>query len=244
VAGIVHTYDQHLAQMPHVLLVPPWITPNVPSTAGRDARSLRLPGAGELLALDYPISPRGLNEEPTLPGTRTLARLISTGPGDIAWTDPPILEQDSDDRAVALCRSIEPRHGIVPAMRAALECAPGGCQEGSASMSERWHPTTPDVYDRLRGCTVYSSDNEKLGTIRAVLCTETPAAMVAASHYLRVDPGVIKRLFGDQEEVYIPEAMIQHVDTSRDTVVLEVTRDRVQYETWTRPVDLGACRRS
>ena len=115
--------------------------------------------------------------------------------------------------------------------------------ERTASMSTTtWNPTTHDEYDMLNGFDVYSSDNEKLGTIKEVC--HPAAAMPAArgGHYFRVDPGKLKKLFSDQDEVFVAETMIREVRTDDDRVILSVPKDRVQNEEWGRPHDFDTYR--
>jgi ribosomal 30S subunit maturation factor RimM len=111
-------------------------------------------------------------------------------------------------------------------------------------MSSTWHPTTHADYDTLKGFDVYSSDDEKLGTIKEVLHPQTTGRMVTGGHYFRVDPGALKKLFSDQDEVFVAETMIRRVDAAEDKVVLEVTKDRIQHETWSQPADFDTYRRT
>jgi hypothetical protein len=105
-----------------------------------------------------------------------------------------------------------------------------------------WNPTSHDEYDALHGFDVYSSDNAKLGTIKEVC--HPAAAMPAArgQHYFRVEPGTLKKLFTDQDEVFVAETMIREVRPEEDKVILSVPKDRVQDEEWSRPHDFDTYR--
>ena len=98
-----------------------------------------------------------------------------------------------------------------------------------------WNPTTHADYETLKGFDVYTSDDEKLGTIAEVChpATEMPAAR--GGHYFRVDPGTLKKLFTDADEVFVPEHLVRMVQPEDEKVILEVTKDRIQQTDWTRP---------
>ena len=107
-----------------------------------------------------------------------------------------------------------------------------------------WTPTTHEDYDTLKGFDVYSSDNEKLGTIKEV---HHPAAAMPAArggHYFRVEPGMLKKLFSDQDEVFVSETMIREVRPEDDKVILSVPKDRIQDQEWGRPHDFDTYRLS
>ena len=61
-------------------------------------------------------------------------------------------------------------------------------------------------------------------------------------HYFRVDPGALKKLFSDQDEVFVSETMIREVRPDDDKVVLSIPKDRVQHEEWGRPRDFDTYR--
>ena len=111
-------------------------------------------------------------------------------------------------------------------------------------MSTMWTPLTHEDYDTLKGFDVYTSDNEKLGTIEEVC--HPPTAMPAArgGHYFRVEPGALKKLFGGQDEIYVPETLISRVDPSDDKVILEVPKAQLDRQDWSRPVGFETFRRS
>ncbi len=111
-----------------------------------------------------------------------------------------------------------------------------------------WQPLGHDDYETLKGFDVVTSDNEKLGTIKEVLhpATQTtaPGTPVAGGHYFRVDPGALKKMFSDQDEVFVSETLIRDVRPEEDTVILSIPKASVQNTDWSRPVDFDTYRRS
>ncbi len=107
-----------------------------------------------------------------------------------------------------------------------------------------WNPTTHEEYDMLTGFDVYSSDNEKLGAIKEVC--HPAAAMPAArgGHYFRVEPGTLKKLFSDLDEVFISETIVREVRPDDNKVILSVPKDRIEHEDWGRPNDFDSYRLS
>jgi hypothetical protein len=105
-----------------------------------------------------------------------------------------------------------------------------------------WNPMTHEEYDLLNGFDVYSSDNEKLGTIKEVCHPATAMPEARGEHYFRVEPGMFKKLFSDLDEVFIAETMIRDVRPDDNRVILSVPRDRVQDEDWGRPHDFDTYR--
>jgi hypothetical protein len=106
-----------------------------------------------------------------------------------------------------------------------------------------WNPTTHADYETLKGFEVYTSDDEKLGKIAEVLHPQTTSTTVRGGHYFRVDPGAMKKLFTDQDEVFVPENLIRSVDPRDDKVILEVPKNRIQQTDWSRPSNIDAFRR-
>jgi hypothetical protein len=104
-------------------------------------------------------------------------------------------------------------------------------------------PLTHQDYDRLKGFEVFTSDNEKLGTIAEVCHPAMDMPAARGNHYFRVEPGTLKKLFTDAEEVFVPEQLIRSVDLQDDTVVLDVPKARVQQTDWSRPGDFETYRR-
>lgn len=109
-------------------------------------------------------------------------------------------------------------------------------------MSATWNPSTHDDYDILKGFEVYSADDEKLGTIKDVLHPREEMPAARGKHYFRVEPGMMKKLFSDQEEIFVPERLVQTVRSEDHRVVLEVTKDWVQGEDWATPSDVNVYR--
>lgn len=111
-----------------------------------------------------------------------------------------------------------------------------------------WQPLSHDDYETLKGFDVVTSDNEKLGTIKEILHpamqTRMTGTPVAAGHYFRVDPGALKKLFSDQDEVFLSETLIRDVRPEEDTVILSIPRASVEKTDWSRPENIGSFRRS
>jgi hypothetical protein len=93
-----------------------------------------------------------------------------------------------------------------------------------------WNPMTHADYDALKGCDVFSSDDEKVGTVDAVF--HPPAAVPTApgGHYFAVKPGLLKSLFG-ADEVYVPETAIRTVADGK--VTLGFAKDALHDQNWT-----------
>jgi hypothetical protein len=111
-------------------------------------------------------------------------------------------------------------------------------------MSTTWNPITHTDYDTLKGYDVYSSDNEKLGTIKEVLHPQMDMPAARGNHSFRVEPGMMKKLFGDRDEVFVSESLIRTVNPGDEKVVLSVAKDRLLNETWERPKNFDSFRRS
>ncbi len=107
-----------------------------------------------------------------------------------------------------------------------------------------WNPTTHEDYDTLKGFDVYSRDDEKLGTITDVLPPRDEMPLARGKHYFKVEPGMMKKLFSDQDEIFVPERLVQTVRPDDDRVILEVTKDRIEHEDWSKPRDFETFRRS
>jgi hypothetical protein len=116
-------------------------------------------------------------------------------------------------------------------------------QRKGHAMSMTWMPMTHDEYDALKGYDVYTSDNEKLGTIKEVLHPDAAMPTVRGGHYFKVEPGMLKQLFSDQDEVYVPEQVIMRVDPAEDKVVLEVPKSQLTSQNWGRPRNIDTFNR-
>jgi hypothetical protein len=110
-------------------------------------------------------------------------------------------------------------------------------------MSMTWNPQTHDEYDTLKGFDVYSSDNEKIGTIEEVFHPQAAMPQARGGHYFKVDPGMLKSLFG-ADDVFVPETTIRTVDPSEDRIILELPKSRLKDQDWSEPRNLGTFRRS
>jgi len=111
-------------------------------------------------------------------------------------------------------------------------------------MSMTWNPTTRADYDGLKGFDVYSSDSEKVGTIKEVFHPQDEMPTARSRHYFHVEPGTFKKLFSDADEVYVSERLITTVDPNEDTVILEVPKEQLKDQDWSRPPELDRFRRS
>jgi hypothetical protein len=107
-----------------------------------------------------------------------------------------------------------------------------------------WIPQSHEDYDALKGFDVYSSDDEKIGTIREVYHPAGDITTARGKHYFRVEPGMIEGLFSDIDEVYVPERMVQMVDPNEDRVILEMPKASLSRQNWNRPPELDTYRRS
>ncbi|RIK40478.1 MAG: hypothetical protein DCC58_13815 [Chloroflexi bacterium] len=106
-----------------------------------------------------------------------------------------------------------------------------------------WNPTTHQDYERLKGFEVYTSDDEKLGKIDEVFHPPVDMPQARGGHYFRVDPGMLKKLFTDQDEIFISEQMIRTVSTNDDKIVLEVPKSHIGQTDWGRPANFNTLRR-
>src|SRR5215207_2351979 len=106
-----------------------------------------------------------------------------------------------------------------------------------------WMPLTHDDYDTLKGFAVYTSDDEKLGTIQEIFHPATPMPSARGSHVFRVEPGALQKLFGGQDEVFVSERLISRVEPAEDKVILEVPKASLTQQDWRRPRDLDTFRR-
>jgi ribosomal 30S subunit maturation factor RimM len=107
-----------------------------------------------------------------------------------------------------------------------------------------WTPQQHEDYDALKGYDVYSSDNEKIGTVREIFHPQEDMATALGRHYFRIEPGMIEGLFKDVDEVYVPERLVQTVDPDEERVILEVPKGRLNEHEFGRPAEIDSFRRS
>ncbi len=107
-----------------------------------------------------------------------------------------------------------------------------------------WNPTTHTDYETLKGFDVYTSDDEKLGTIAEVCHPAIDMPAARGSHYFRVDPGTLKKLFTDADEVFVPERLVRMVTPDEQAVILDVTKSMITATDWSRPANFDTFRRS
>jgi sporulation protein YlmC with PRC-barrel domain len=121
------------------------------------------------------------------------------------------------------------------------ESAPCTAQKGSTRMSMmNWNPTTHQDYDVLKGKDVFTSDNEKIGTVDQVLHPANDST-ARDQHYFLVKPSMLDRLSG-QDELYIPATTVQMV--GEDRLVLETPTARIEAANWSQPRNVKSFRRS
>src|SRR2546430_1736313 len=102
----------------------------------------------------------------------------------------------------------------------------------SMSTTTLWNPLTHQEYETLKGFDVYTSDDEKLGTIREIFHPVTAMPTARGSHVFRVEPGALKKLFSDQDEVYVPERLISRVDLDAERVFLALPKASLSQQDW------------
>lgn len=106
-----------------------------------------------------------------------------------------------------------------------------------------WNPTTHQDYEQLKGFEVFTSDNEKLGKIDEVYHPPMDMPQARGNHYFRVNPGSLKKLFTDQDEVFVAETMIRKVEPTDDRIILEVPKSQIKQTNWSRPANYDTFRR-
>jgi sporulation protein YlmC with PRC-barrel domain len=105
-------------------------------------------------------------------------------------------------------------------------------------MSSLWNPTTHTDYDAIKGRDVYTSNNEKIGTVDQVLHAAS-ASTARDQHYFLVKPGLLDKL-GGQDELYIPATAVDMV--SEDRIVIGMTSAALEVTDWSRPTDADSFR--
>lgn len=100
----------------------------------------------------------------------------------------------------------------------------------TASLPTAWSPQTPADYDALQGCTVFSSDDEPVGTVAAVFHPQATVPATSGGPYVAVRPGLFTSLFG-ADEVYVPATAIRTVVD--DKVTLGVAKAALPGQHWT-----------
>jgi len=100
--------------------------------------------------------------------------------------------------------------------------------------SQSDHPPQTDGFvfdlehmDDLIGCSVYSADRQKLGTVEQVLHPQATTTSSHAGHYLLIKPGIIQSLLG-VEQVHIPSLHITSVDLSAGSIFLDVPSNMLE----------------
>ena len=108
-----------------------------------------------------------------------------------------------------------------------------------------WTPTGHAGYDRLKGLTVYTRDDQPVGTIAAVLHPDDEDPAIAAAspgHYFLLEGSRLTGPVG-AEELYMPETAIREV--ADDRVIVAWTRDELENQGWTnRPRLIDRARRT
>jgi hypothetical protein len=112
-----------------------------------------------------------------------------------------------------------------------------------ATTMTMWSPTSHADYDVLKGKNVYSTDGEKVGTIKKVFHPEGDFETARGRHFFLVDPGMLKEWFGGFSDVYLPERAIENV--TQDRVTVEFTKDQIRNQNWTTmPAEIAQYRRA
>ena len=106
-----------------------------------------------------------------------------------------------------------------------------------------WSPRSHQDYENLKGFEVFTSDNEKLGKIDEVFHPPVDMPQARGSHYFKVNPGPLKKLFTDQDEVFVSESLISRVEPTDDRIILEVPKSRIGQTNWSRPANYDTFRR-
>ena len=108
-----------------------------------------------------------------------------------------------------------------------------------------WHPSGEADFDRLKGKTVYTSDDQPVGTIAAVFhpADEDPAIPQASpGHYFLLERSRLTGPVGT-EELYMPDSVIGAV--AGDRIVVPWTRAELENQGWTnRPRMIEGARRT
>jgi hypothetical protein len=99
----------------------------------------------------------------------------------------------------------------------------------TAGTTPVWNSQTHNDYDALKGFDVFSSDNERVGTVAAVYHAQASVPATDGDYYFAVKPGMLMNLFGT-DEVYIPESAIQAVADGK--VTLGVAKTALQAQNW------------
>lgn len=100
-----------------------------------------------------------------------------------------------------------------------------------STTTTRWMPAAATEYTSLHGKSVFSADDEKVGTIKRVFVPSGDFATARGSYYFLVDPGLLKEWFGGFNDVYLPESAI--ASAGDDRVTLTYTKDQIKNMGWT-----------
>lgn len=115
---------------------------------------------------------------------------------------------------------------------------PMGPERTATAMSMQWYPTSPHDYDMLKGYAVYTSDNARLGSVEEIYHPAEDMPDARGHSIFKVNPGILREVFTHAEDLYIPERLIQSVDTQFDKIILDVSKDAAQQQDWSRPENL------
>jgi rRNA processing protein Gar1 len=108
-----------------------------------------------------------------------------------------------------------------------------------STRTRTWSPTTHEDYDQLKGMDVFTSDDEKIGSVDEVL---HPADNSTApeKHYLHIKPGMLDKISGD-DDMYLRADEVKFIGDDR--VMLGLPKNRVESGNWTAPRDVDSFRR-
>lgn len=108
-----------------------------------------------------------------------------------------------------------------------------------STQTRTWNPSTHEDYDRLKGMDVFTSDDEKIGTVDEVLHPANDST-APEEHYFHVKPGMVDKFTGD-DDMYVRATEVKFF--SDDRVILGTTKDRVESGDWSAPRDVDSFRR-
>jgi hypothetical protein len=98
-------------------------------------------------------------------------------------------------------------------------------------------PVTANEHDALIGFAVLTSDDERLGTVSAIVHPQATAHGVRGGYYFVVSPGMFQRLINGAEDIVIPSSLVRKVYPHDRSLVLDATRDDIARIAWPAPSD-------
>lgn len=108
-----------------------------------------------------------------------------------------------------------------------------------STKTQTWNPSTHEDYDRLKGMDVFTSDDEKIGTVDEVLHPANDSTD-PQHHYFHVDPGMLDKIVGE-DDMYVRATEVKFI--SDDRVMLGMSKDGLKSGNWSGPRDIDTFRR-